>query len=72
VRFTETNLFGVYVAPISVMTAWFVIIWLCLSGAPLRSVALRLAPLAMRVRRLHDCALVDGPRHRARVCHVEC
>jgi protein AaeX len=30
VRFTEINLFGVYVAPISVMmvAAWFVTIWL--------------------------------------------
>ena len=28
-RFTEINLFGVYVAPISVMVgAWFVTIWL--------------------------------------------
>src|SRR5215469_2618229 len=36
-----------------------------LERRPLRSVALRLAPLAVRIRRLHDCALVDGPRRRA-------
>src|SRR6516165_11485943 len=29
---------------------------------PLRSVALRLAPLAVRIRDLHDRALLDGPR----------
>jgi hypothetical protein len=35
VRFTEINLFGVYVAPISVMmvAAWFVTIWLRWSSA---------------------------------------
>jgi protein AaeX len=35
VRFTEINLFGVYVAPISVMmvAAWFVTIWLRWSAA---------------------------------------
>jgi protein AaeX len=35
VRFTEINLFGVYVAPVSVMmaAAWFVIIWLRWSTA---------------------------------------
>jgi protein AaeX len=35
VRFTEINLFGVYVAPISVMmvAAWFVSIWLRWSAA---------------------------------------
>jgi len=35
VRFTEINLFGVYVAPMSVMmvAAWFVIIWLRWSAA---------------------------------------
>ena len=34
-RFTEINLFGVYVAPISVMmvAAWFVTIWLRWSAA---------------------------------------
>ena len=34
-RFTEINLFGVYVAPMSVMmvAAWFVIIWLRWSAA---------------------------------------
>ena len=34
-RFTEINLFGVYVAPISVMmvAAWFVTIWLRWSSA---------------------------------------
>ena len=34
-RFTEINLFGVYVAPISVMmaAAWFVTIWLRWSTA---------------------------------------
>ena len=34
-RFTEVNLFGVYVAPISVMmvAAWFVTIWLRWSAA---------------------------------------
>ena len=34
-RFTEINLFGVYVAPISVMmvAAWFVTIWLRRSAA---------------------------------------
>src|SRR6516162_4763231 len=36
-----------------------------LERRPLRSVALRLAPLAIRVRRLHDRALLDGSRHRA-------
>jgi hypothetical protein len=35
VRFTEINLFGVYVAPMSVMmvAAWFVTIWLRWSAA---------------------------------------
>jgi protein AaeX len=35
VRFTEINLFGVYVAPVSVMmaAAWFVTIWLRWSAA---------------------------------------
>jgi protein AaeX len=35
VRFTEINLFGVYVAPVSVMmaAAWFVTIWLRSSAA---------------------------------------
>ena len=34
-RFSEINLFGVYVAPMSVMmvAAWFVIIWLRWSAA---------------------------------------
>jgi protein AaeX len=34
-RFTEINLFGVYVAPISVMmaAAWFVTVWLRWSAA---------------------------------------
>jgi hypothetical protein len=64
VRFTEINLFGVYVAPVSVMmvAAWFGTVLVALERRPLRSVALRLAPLAVRIRRLHDCALVDGPR----------
>ena len=66
-RFTEINLFGVYVAPISVMmvAAWFVTIWLRWSAARFGLLRLRLAPLAVRVRRLHDRALVDGPRRRA-------
>ncbi len=34
---------------------------------PFRLAALCLAPLAVRVRRLHDRALVDGPRHRGAV-----
>src|SRR6516225_10143816 len=35
-----------------------------LERRPLRSVALRLAPLALRFRGLHDRALLNGPRHR--------
>src|SRR5215472_13015555 len=36
-----------------------------LERRPLRSIALRLAPLAVRVRRLYDRALLDGSRRRA-------
>jgi hypothetical protein len=52
VRFTEINLLGVYVAPMSVMlaAAWFVTIWFALERRPLRRVAFRLAPLAVSVR----------------------
>jgi hypothetical protein len=66
VRFTEISLFGVYVAPMSVMmvAAWFVYYLVASERRPLRSVALRLAPLAIRVHRLYDRALVDGARGR--------
>jgi hypothetical protein len=63
VRFTEINLFGVYAAPISVMMVAL------LGGydraavvrCPLGPAALRVASLALRFRRVHDRALVDGP-----------
>ncbi len=65
-RFVEVDLFGVYVAPISVMmmAAWLVLI-------ALRRVADHFG--AVRVRLLHDRALVDRAYHRAlRYADVEC
>ena len=61
-RFTEIDLFGVYVAPMSVMmvAAWSVTYLVALGRHPLRSVALSLAPLAARIR--CDRALLDGSR----------
>ena len=57
-RFTEVNLFGVYVAPISVMmvAAWVVAIGLRRFAA--RFGLLRdVAPCCVRVRRLHMIVL---------------
>ena len=60
--FTEINLFGVYVAPISVImvAAWFATIWLRWCRGPFRRIALCLAPFAIHVRGLHGRVVVDG------------
>ena len=67
VRFTEINLFAVYVAPISVMmvAAWVVTIGLRRFAARFRLAALCLAPRRIRVCCLHDRALIDRPLSRA-------
>ena len=61
-RFTEINLFGVYVAPMSVMmvAAWFVTYLVALGRHPLRSVALSWHPslLAFAVIVLSSMVLV--------------
>ncbi len=66
-RFTEIDLFGVYVAPMSLMmvAAWLVTIALRRVAEPLRLAALRLASVSVRVCRLHDRALVDDADRRA-------
>ncbi len=66
VRFTEINLFGVFVAPMSLMmvAAWVVTIAPAVVRRPFRVVALCLAPFAVRVLRLCDRALVDRARRR--------
>ena len=67
VRFTEIDLFGVYVAPISLMmvAAWLVTIALRRRCRPFRLAAPRLASGAVRVRRLHDRSLVHRSDRRA-------
>jgi hypothetical protein len=61
VRFTEINLFGVYVAPISVMmvAAWVVTIGLRRIAACFGFLRYVLAAGRVCGRRLHDRALVD-------------
>ena len=67
--FAEINLFGVYVAPISLMMigAWFVTIALRLRRQPLRLAAIRLASGSVRVRRVHRRSLDLGTARRAEV-----
>ena len=64
-RFTEINLFGVYVAPMALMmvAAWFVTIALRRTASQIRLVAARLASGSVCVFRLYDCALVDDAYH---------
>ena len=66
-RFTEIDLFGVYVAPISLMmvAAWLVTIALRRVADRSGLLRLRLASGAVRVRRLHHRSLVLDPDHRA-------
>ena len=68
-RFAEINLFGVYVAPISLMMigAWLVTIALRRRRQPIRLAAIRLASGSVRVCRVHHRSLVLDPARRAEV-----
>ena len=65
-RFTEINLFGVYVAPMSLLMvgAWVVTIGLRRFAARFGLLRYVWHPFAVRICRLYDRALVDGPRYR--------
>ena len=62
-RFTEINLFGVYVAPISLMMveAWLVLIVLRRAADHFGLLRCVWRPALCRVRSLHDRALVYDP-----------
>ena len=66
-RFAEIDLFGVYVAPISVMmvAAWLVTIALRRVASRFGLLRLRLASGPVRVRRLHHRSVVLDPDRRA-------
>ena len=65
-RFTDIDLFGVYVAPMSLMivAAWLATIALRQVAEPFRLAALCLASGSVRVCRFHDRALLDNARRR--------
>ena len=64
-RFTDINLFGVYVAPISVMmvAAWLILIGLRRIATPFGLLRHVWHPATVRVRGLRDRAVVHRPRH---------
>jgi hypothetical protein len=68
--FTEVDIFGVYVAPISLMivAAWLVLIPMRWAAARHRPLALRVASGPVRVRDLYDRAVYN----RTLCCTLEC
>lgn len=64
-RFTDINLFGVYVAPISIMMieAWLITMVLSSGRWPLGLTAVRLASRFVRVCSVHHRPFVLHPDH---------